>query len=60
MATRTVYITVRIDINNPGLDEITDEDVDDIINETYYQFNSVGDFELETEICGLNEEPSTP
>ena len=57
MATRTVYITVRIDINNPGLDEITDEDVDDIISETDYQFNSVGDFELETEICGLNEEP---
>jgi len=55
MAIRTVYITVRINIDNPMLDKITDEDVDEVINETEYQFNAVGDFKLETEICGLNE-----
>lgn len=56
MATRTVYITVRVEITNPNLSGITDEDVDDVISETDYKFNSVGDFALETEICGLNEE----
>ena len=56
MATKTVYITVRIDIDNPNLDEITDEDVNDVVSETDYRFNNVGDFTLETEICGLNEE----
>lgn len=56
MATRTVYITVRIDIDNPNLDEITDEDVNDVVSETDYRFNNVGGFILETEICGLNEE----
>jgi len=56
MATRTVYITVRVDIDNPNLPEITDEDINDVISETDYKFNQVGDFRLETEICGLNEE----
>lgn len=56
MATRTVYITVRVEITNPNLSGITDEDVDDVISETDYKFNSVGDFALETEICELNEE----
>ena len=54
MATRTVCITVRIDIDNPNLNEITDEDVDDIISEADYHFNNVGEFSLETEICGQN------
>ena len=56
MGTRKVYITVGVEITNPNLTEITDEDVNDVISETDYQFNSVGDFTLETEICGLNEE----
>ncbi len=56
MATRTVYITVRLDIDNPNVGEITDEDVDNIISETDYRFGGVGDFSLETEICGINEE----
>ena len=55
MATRTIYITVRIDIDNPGESEITDEHVGNIINKTYYNFDNVGDFSLETEVCGLNE-----
>lgn len=55
MATKTTYITVRIDIDNPKINEITDEDVQDIIDEMDYHFEQVGDFELETEICGINE-----
>ncbi len=56
MAARSVYITVRFDIDNPNVGEITDEDVDNIISETDYHFSNVGDFSLETEICGINEE----
>lgn len=56
MATRTVYITVRLDIDNPDADEITDEDIDYIISETDYEFKDVGDFQIDTEICGRNDE----
>jgi hypothetical protein len=55
MAARTVYITVRIDIDNPKKKRITDEDVANILDETKYSFENVGDFHLETEICGQNE-----
>lgn len=55
MATRTVYITVRIEITNDKIEAITDEDVESVINDTDYNFGNVGDFELETEICGQNE-----
>ena len=55
MATKTVYITVRIDIYNPNVDEITDEDIQNTISEMDYHFESTGDFQLETEICGINE-----
>ncbi len=56
MATRTAYITVRLDIDNPNVDEITDDDIDNIISETYYDFKNVGDFQIDTEICGRNDE----
>ena len=55
MATRTSFITVRHDITNDKTEQITDEDVENIISETGYNFGNVGDFELETEICGQNE-----
>lgn len=55
MANRTVYITVRLDITNDKVETITDEDVQEVINETDYTFGNVGDFEIETEICGQNE-----
>ena len=48
MATRTIYLTVRLDIDNPKADEITDEEVDEIISEV--------DYEIDTEICGKNDE----
>lgn len=55
MATRTVYITVRLDITNDKTDQITDENVENIISETDYNFGNVGDFQIGTEICGQNE-----
>ena len=55
MIIKTVYITVRIDIHNPNVSEITDEDIQNIIDEMDYHFEPTGDFQLETEICGINE-----
>lgn len=55
MATRTAYITVRFDITNNKADTISDEDVENVISETDYNFGNVGYFEIETEICGQNE-----
>ena len=55
MATKTIYITVRMDIENPNVDEITDDMAQEVLNETDYIFNPVGDFLVETEICGINE-----
>lgn len=55
MATKTVYISVRLDITNEKVNVISDEDVENVINETNYTFGNVGDFEVETEICGQNE-----
>ena len=56
MATRTIYLTVRLDIDNPTADEITDEEVDEIISEVDYEFKNYGDYEIDTEICGKNDE----
>lgn len=56
MATRTIYLTVRLDIDNPKADEITDEEVDEIISEGDYEFKNYGDYEIDTEICGKNDE----
>lgn len=56
MSNKTVYLVVRVDISNPNLNEITDEEVDNVISETNYRFGNVGDFILETEICGMNKE----
>lgn len=50
MAQRLVYVQVKVEITNDKVDEITDEMIDDIVCNVDYQFNNVGDFELETEI----------
>lgn len=55
MAEKTVYIVVRLDISNETTKEITDEDVQGIITKTDYHFGNVGDFKIDTEICGINE-----
>ncbi|MTU53612.1 hypothetical protein [Parabacteroides merdae] len=56
MATRTVYLTVRLDIDNPQVGEITDEDIDVIVSEVDYEFKNYGDYAIDTEICGRNDE----
>ena len=56
MATRTIYLTERLDIDNPKVEEITDEDVEDIVSEIDYEFKQYEDYAIETEICGLNDE----
>lgn len=56
MPTKTVYITVRLDIEHDKVSEITDEDVQEVITETDYSFDDVGDFKItDTEICGIND-----
>lgn len=56
MATKSVYITVRLDIENDKVSEITDEDVQTITSETDYSFGDVDDFKItNTEICGIND-----
>lgn len=55
MAERVAYITVRLDIANPEIEEITDEQLDNIITEVNYEFSNVGSFEIDTEICGIND-----
>ena len=56
MATRTIYLTVRLDIDNPKAEEITDEEVDEIISEVDYEFKNNGDYEIDTVICGKYDE----
>lgn len=59
-ATRTVYLTVRWDIESSEPEEITDDVVDDLIGEKhifYHSFSADG-FVINAEICGRNEEGS--
>ena len=56
MATRTIYLTVRLDIDNHKADEKTDGRLDEIISEVDYEFQNYGDYEIDTEICGKNDE----
>lgn len=56
MASKTVYLTVRLDICNPNTEEITEEDIDGIVSEVDYEFKNYGDYEIDTEICGRNDE----
>lgn len=55
MATRTIHLTVRLDIDNPKVEEITDEDIEDIVSEIDYEFKKYEDYAIETEICGRND-----
>lgn len=50
MAKKKFYVLVGIEVTNDNVSEITDEMIDDIVCETDYQFNNVGDFKIETEI----------
>ena len=57
MATKAVYITVRLDLESTAA-VISDEEVQDLINEVDYGFTApegCGIMIIDTEICGLNE-----
>ncbi|EIY58387.1 hypothetical protein HMPREF1069_04877 [Bacteroides ovatus CL02T12C04] len=56
MTSKTVYLTVRLDICNPNTEEITEEDIDEIVSEVDYEFKNYGDYEIDTKICGKNDE----
>lgn len=49
MASKTIYLTVRLDIYNPNTEEITEEDVDEIVSEVDYEFKNYKEYEIDTE-----------
>lgn len=57
MATRVIYLTVRLEVENLRTDKITDEDVNDLVSELDYNFSSPeGDFTIiDTEICECDD-----
>ena len=56
MASRAIYIIVRLDIENDTVDNITDEDVQGLVSELEYEFKSDGYYKIiDTEICGIND-----
>lgn len=50
MSKKIVYVTVKMEIDNPNKDIITEEDVDEVFTNTDYSFGDVGDFHIDTEI----------
>lgn len=54
MGKRIVYVTVKMKINNPNKDVITEEDVEEVISNTDYSFGDVDDFHVDTEIVDYN------
>ena len=58
MATRAVYITVRLNLENPTAGTIPEEEVNDLISEMDYDFTPPEGCPLtitDTEICGRND-----
>ena len=56
MATRTIYLTIRHETANRKPDQITDEEVHEMTSEVDCEFKNYGDYEIDTEICGQNDE----
>lgn len=58
MATRTIYITVRLDLEDPAAAAISEEKINDLVSEMDYGFRAPKDSSLtitDTEICGRND-----
>jgi len=53
---KTVYVTVRYDIENQKGGEVSEEDIDDILDQLHRDTKTVGDILVNTEICGRNDE----
>ncbi len=54
-ASKTIYLTVRVDIFNPNVEEITDDEAQDVVSNLDYEFHNYKDYEMQTEICGIND-----
>ena len=58
MATKAVYITVRLELEKTTADCISDEEVRELIDEMDYSFTAPegsGMTITDSEICGLND-----
>lgn len=58
MATTTIYLTVRLDLESTTAETISEEETADFIYEMNYTFTAPegsGITITDTEICGLNE-----
>lgn len=58
MATKAVYITVRLDLESSAVESISDEEVQHLICEMDYGFTAPegsGITITDAEICGLND-----
>ena len=53
---KTAYATVRYDIENKNGDEVSEEDIDNILDQLHRDTKTVGDFIVNTEICSRNDE----
>ena len=53
---KTVYATVRYDIENRNGGEVSEEDIDDILDQLCRDTKTVGDFIVNSEICSRNDE----
>lgn len=53
---KTVYTTIRYDIENRNGDDVSEEDIDDILDQLHRDTKIVGNFIVNTEICGRNDE----
>jgi hypothetical protein len=50
MASKIIYLKVKLDIYDPDKDEITDEDINRIICEVDYKFKNMDNYKFESEI----------
>lgn len=53
---KTVYVSVRYDIENRNGGEVSEEDIDDILNQLHRDTKTVGDIIVNTEICDRHDE----
>lgn len=55
---RTVYATIRYDIENRNGGKVSEEDINDILDQLHRDTKTVGDLIVNTEICGRHDESS--
>ena len=55
MASRRIYVTIMVDINNDELDEIDDDKVADIVNR-YTDYYTAAGCEVEASLCDWEEQ----